>query len=229
MKNLAELNLDARGTYNVHLSEYNRIWENKMWHLSESRPFKLRGNLSRKEAAFLGSCFGCVKSVSFPSASGFSLRLWELSQSWWLQVGERQWGYQTCLSTWSDCTDVAGSSQPKKKCTCHTSASALQRWMELHWRQEKIIAISVRFGTLRWKSNEFPRASSSTLPSGLCQSGVISWHKHVCTFLVQGTRCFLETGQNSSCGIRVAKGQAVIMGSPFSDDWGQVSILRLGW
>lgn len=62
MKNLAELNLDARGTYNVHLSEYNRIWENKMWHLSESRPFKLRGNLSRKEAAFLGSCFGCVWS-----------------------------------------------------------------------------------------------------------------------------------------------------------------------
>lgn len=97
---------------------------------------------------------------------------------------------------------------------------------------KKSLQFLLGLGTLWWKRSLM---SSQEPPLILCWVACASlvfpvwWHKHVRMFLVQGTCCFLETGQNSFCGVRVAKGQAIIIGSPFSDDWGQVSILRLMW
>ena len=72
---------------------------------------------------------------------------------WWFKVIERQWRYQTCISTWTDHANVAGSSQPNKNYRHNTLASIRQRWMELHWRQEKkIIATSVILGEFSGRS-----------------------------------------------------------------------------
>lgn len=74
---------------------------------------------------------------------------------WWFTVIERQWRYQTCISTW---TDHAESSQPNKNYRRYTSASILLGcfggggWSCIGGMKKKIIATSVTFGEFSGRS-----------------------------------------------------------------------------